>query len=135
MLNEKGHEVLDSTPIARTVGFERPPSMQELIQRYVRTELSRQAAQAGAETFEEADDFDVDDDIELKSRYEVDESLPRWKEDDARRQAVEAAEARFLRKQQARSEPGSGAGGERSELEAAPEARPVGKAPGSTLST
>jgi len=126
--DEHGREILDQTPVARTVGFERPPSMQELIQRYVRTELSRQASQAGEESFEEADDFDVDDDPELKSPYEVDEGLPRWQESEQRQRAIEEAESRFLQKQKRNSEkPEPPPGGERSELEADLEAAPASK--------
>jgi len=60
--NERGHEILDQTPIERPVGFHRPPNLTEQIQRMVRSELSLRASQAGAESFEEADDFDIDDD-------------------------------------------------------------------------
>jgi len=67
------HEHLDPTPIALPVGLDRPPSMAELVQRYVRTALSQHAADSGHETFEEADDFDVDDDPEIRTKYELDE--------------------------------------------------------------
>lgn len=130
MRYENGREILDPTPVARTVGFERPPSMQELIQRYVRTELSRQAGQAGEETFEEADDFDVDDDPELKSPYEVDEGLPRWEESAQRKRAIEEAESRFLQKQKPQSEQTlPPPGGDRREPEAELEAAPASKPP------
>lgn len=60
-LNERGHEVPDPTPLAVPVGFRHPPSMQEMIKQYIRRELSEQASQAGAETLEEANDFDIPD--------------------------------------------------------------------------
>lgn len=60
--DDQGRELPDQTPVARPVNFRPPPSMQELIRQYVRTELSRQADLAGDETFEEADDFDIPDD-------------------------------------------------------------------------
>lgn len=70
--DENGHEVLDPTPVAIPVGFRRPPSLQEMIRQYVRRELSQQAAAEGHETFEEADDFDVGDDYDPRSPWELD---------------------------------------------------------------
>lgn len=49
----------------------RPPTLQEQIRRILRTELSDQVAAQGGETFEEALDFDVDEEPELRSPYEV----------------------------------------------------------------
>lgn len=72
--DEGRHEEVDSTPISRHVGFTRPPSIHETIQRLVRQELSARAAAQGHETFEEADDFDVGDDFEPNSPYELDEA-------------------------------------------------------------
>lgn len=71
MLNEKGHEVLDSTPLARTVGFRPPPTLAETIKRLVHGELSRRAAEVGDETFEEADDFEIGDDYDPRSPWEL----------------------------------------------------------------
>lgn len=72
-LDRNGHEIPDPTPIAPPVGFQDPPTLEELI----RTMVNNAAIQArldaeGAETFEEADDFDVadDDQFEPSSRYE-----------------------------------------------------------------
>lgn len=62
MLNERGHEVPDPTPVARPVRWSPPETLVEQIRRFVRNEFSQQAAAGGFETFEEADDFDVDDD-------------------------------------------------------------------------
>lgn len=53
------------------VGFHRPPSINEMIALYVRNEVSRRAAEAGYETFEEADDFDVGEEDQFESPYEV----------------------------------------------------------------
>lgn len=100
--DERGHEVLDTTPIERPVGWTRPPTMQEMIQRYVREEVSRAAAQAGEESFEEAEDFDVDDDPDLKGRYDVDEGLAPWKEEEARKEALDAAEAELVKRHEQR---------------------------------
>lgn len=72
-LNERGHEVLDSTPMALPVGARRPESIQSQIRRMIRSEhLAQAAAASGRETFEEADDFNVGDDYDPKSPYEMD---------------------------------------------------------------
>lgn len=70
-LNERGHEVLDSTPMARPIHFRPPPSLQDQIKAMVRRELSDRAASLGAETFEEADDFDIGDDYDPSSPWEL----------------------------------------------------------------
>lgn len=59
--NERGHEIPDQTPLEMPSGLRRPLSLHEEIRRFIRTELSQQAADNGVETFEEADDFEVDD--------------------------------------------------------------------------
>lgn len=95
-LDKDGYEVLDNRPLSRPVGWSTPLSLQDQIRMFVRRELSQQAGNVGSETFEEADDFDCDDDPELKSPYEVDEDLPRWDDKSARAQAIREAEERFL---------------------------------------
>lgn len=72
-LNEHGHELLNPTPQAPPLGYKKQPSLSDQIRDMVRSEHLRQAAaSAGMETFEEADDFDVDDDYDPTSPYEVD---------------------------------------------------------------
>lgn len=70
-LNEKGHETLDDTPLAIPVGFRQPESLSDTIKRLVRTELSNTARASGAETFEESDDFNVGDDFDPSSPWEL----------------------------------------------------------------
>lgn len=66
-----GAEVPSDVPIAPPVGYKKQPTMVEHIRNMVRSEQLRIAAEAaGAETFEEADDFDIDDDLEPISAYE-----------------------------------------------------------------
>lgn len=60
--NELGQECPDDTPVEVPLGMKRPPTLQEQIQMMVRTQLSRAAERNGHETFEESNDFDVDDD-------------------------------------------------------------------------
>lgn len=69
-LNERGREVLDDTPVALPAKFKRQ-SWIDNMREFVRQELSRQAEGIEMESFEEADDFDVDDDPEIKSPYEI----------------------------------------------------------------
>lgn len=69
-------EYPDPTPVEVPLGFRRPPTLQEEISRIIRQQMSQQASQAGFETFEEADDFVVDDDPDPLSPYEVLEMAP-----------------------------------------------------------
>lgn len=70
MLDENGHEIPDQTRLTLPLNFKRPETLAEQVQRLVRTHVSAEAAQAGAESFEEAEDFDVGDDIDPTSPYE-----------------------------------------------------------------
>lgn len=62
------YEYPDPTPLEVPVGFKRPPTIQEMIAKMVRVSL--EAREAGMETFEEAEDFDVDDDFDPSSPWE-----------------------------------------------------------------
>lgn len=53
---------IDATPVAVPIGFKKPETMEERLKRFIRRELSEDAARAGQETFEEANDFDIPDD-------------------------------------------------------------------------
>lgn len=70
--DELGREVLDPTPVAPPVRFERGLSQQEHIRRLIQVEMSRAALEEGQESFEEADDFDTGegDDLPL-TRWEA----------------------------------------------------------------
>lgn len=69
--DEAGHEIPDSRPVALPTGFKKPESLHAQIQRLVRTHISREAQEQGMETFDEADDFDVDDDFDPHTPYEM----------------------------------------------------------------
>lgn len=71
-LNDKGQLVPDPVPMAPPIGYRATPSMIEIVRQQVLA-VSRDAAMQGMETEEEADDFDVGDDPELRSPYEIDE--------------------------------------------------------------
>lgn len=67
-------ETPDPVPMAVPVGYDAPPTMEELIQRYVRQEVSQAASADGHGTFEDEDDFAMDDDEGLPfSQFENDE--------------------------------------------------------------
>lgn len=69
-LDENGWEIPDPNPVAIPAGFKRPETLAEQVQRLVRTSISRQAEAEGYETWEEANDFDVDDDFDPTTPYE-----------------------------------------------------------------
>lgn len=71
-LDHNGHEVPDPTPLSLPSGFKRPETLAEQVARLVRSERFKQEmAQAGAETFDESEDFDIDDDFDPNSPYEA----------------------------------------------------------------
>lgn len=72
--DELGREIIDDTPIEVPLKIQKPPSIQEMVKMYIRMdELSQDALRQELETFEEADDFDVDDDDMPLSGYEMQE--------------------------------------------------------------
>lgn len=64
MLDDNGWEMPNPVPHNLDIGLDRPPTLQEQIQRVLRTELSRQAEMQGRETFDESVDFEVTDDFD-----------------------------------------------------------------------
>lgn len=103
-MNESGQLMPNPVPVAPPVGYERKPSLAEQIRDAVRSEqLAAAARAAGAETFEESEDFDVEDDQQLHSPWE-NEFDPELSE------IIEAGrEALAAKKAQAHpAEPGSG---------------------------
>lgn len=59
--NERGQEIPDPTPVAMPINFRRPESLVDMMRRLIRTEVSQHAESLEAESFEEANDFDVDE--------------------------------------------------------------------------
>lgn len=70
-LNELGEEIPDPTPIEIPAGMKRPETLAEQVQRLVRRQVSDYAALHGHETFEEADDLEVDEDFDPFTPYET----------------------------------------------------------------
>lgn len=76
-LDENGAEHPDPTPMAPPIGYKRQPSLAEQIREMVRSErLKQEVEEAGFETFEEADDFEVGDDYDPHSPHENDFDPP-----------------------------------------------------------
>lgn len=63
-LDENGREIPDPIAVEVPAGFKRPETLQEQIRRLVRSEQFNQSvSEQGMETFEEAEDFEIDDDM------------------------------------------------------------------------
>lgn len=61
--NEKGAEIPDPTPLEIPLDGQRPLTLAQQIERFCQSpEANRVAANHGADTFDEADDFDVPED-------------------------------------------------------------------------
>lgn len=70
-LNLLGQEVPDPTIVDPPLGYVAQPDLMELMRRMIRTELSQAIDESEVETFDEADDFDIDDDpVDISSPYE-----------------------------------------------------------------
>lgn len=78
MENENGQEVPNRTPVPLPPGYSSVLNRFDDIKAFIRSEVSRIAADEGAETFEEADDFDVDEDPDPLSQYELQDAAPEW---------------------------------------------------------
>lgn len=75
-----GYTYTDETPMEPPIGYDPQPSLVDRIRQMVRRELSDQAEADGFESFEDADDFDVEDDAFPQSGYEHDEEKPSVRE-------------------------------------------------------
>lgn len=71
-LNARGQEVPDPNPTTLPAGFKYPESLIETVRRLIRSEsLSNYANSQEVDTFEEAEDFEIDDDsFDPSSPYE-----------------------------------------------------------------
>lgn len=92
--DEDGRELPDATPIEVPVHLRRPESLSEQIKRLIRTDMSRMAVEQGDESFEQANDFDMEeDDAELaETHHELVEEVVDA-ELEVRRERKEAAAA------------------------------------------
>lgn len=69
--DEFGREVPDTTPVEMPLGFKRPKPLQQIVREMIQREFSEQADAEGKETFDEANDFDVEDDDLPPSPHEL----------------------------------------------------------------
>ncbi len=75
-------EHLDLTPVELPIGYDKPLPLREEMRRFIRTEMSLQAEALGDETFDESDDFDVPEDQEVISQYELSDMQEEYVGDD-----------------------------------------------------
>lgn len=92
-LNDQGLETPDSTPMAPPIGYNKQPSMFQQMRDLIRSErLAAIAESQGAETFEQADDFEIGDDYDPTSPYEEQFDNPPDPAQEARKAAFEASQ-------------------------------------------
>lgn len=85
----EGRELPDPVPIAPPVGWFKQPSMFDVVRNMVRSEHLRLAAEAGgAESFEDASDFEVEDELFPTSQFEDEADFEPPPDFEARRQAM-----------------------------------------------
>ena len=71
-INKDGTEKLCNKPMSVPIGFKQPPTLQQQIKQMIRSEKLQMAAmEAGHETFEESEDFDIGDDYDPTAPYEL----------------------------------------------------------------
>lgn len=87
--DDQGREIPDPTPMELPTGFRAPESLESMIARMVRTRISDLADREGMETFDEANDFELDDDDELTPSEEREMKLEALREDQMRLKELE----------------------------------------------
>lgn len=72
-IGEDGKEYGDPVPMAPPIGYKEPPDLMSMIRSMVQSEqLQRAADEQGFDTFEEAGDFDIEDDpVDPKTPHEA----------------------------------------------------------------
>lgn len=70
-LDDNGHEIVSDEKVAIPVRFRRVESLTEQVRRIMMEQASMVAASEGYETFEEADDFAIEDDYDPRSPHEM----------------------------------------------------------------
>lgn len=89
--NEKGEEILDPTVIEPPLGYQKTPSLAEQIAQQVRRmKLELLQDDSIAETEEEADDFEVEDDM-FPASYHENDHIPKIGELKRRAKAINDA--------------------------------------------
>lgn len=70
-----GKERVDPTPVELPVDA-RPLTMEDRLKAYIRQQISFRAEQQGMASFDEEDDFDIEDDEEMAQPYPVQDMHP-----------------------------------------------------------
>lgn len=70
-LDEYGREKPNPFPLEPPIGYKKQPTIAELMRQAIR-QASEEAKAAGAESEEEANDFDIDDEFDPQTPYEHD---------------------------------------------------------------
>lgn len=73
VFDKNRHEADPGKPIELPVGYKAPPTLHERVRALMSAEFARAAQENGHETFEESDDFDIEDDPKLQSPWELPE--------------------------------------------------------------
>lgn len=77
MTKDSDFEPVDNTPVEIPTRLRLPSNRVEQLRAYIRAEVSRASQEQGAETFEEADDFELDDEApEPYTPYEMHDLEP-----------------------------------------------------------
>ncbi|QXP08105.1 MAG: hypothetical protein [Arizlama microvirus] len=103
--DESGHEVLNPTPMQPPLGYERPVSLVDQIRQQIRN--YKMLEDNEPETEEEADDFEIEEDPIMQSRWEND-MVPSIKEARQRLRRLEEAEKLFAKPETPAVNPGAG---------------------------
>lgn len=69
--DERGREIPDPKPMEVPLGHKQPETLAQMFQRYVRGQFSDYAAMHGLETFDQADDFEIPEDLDPSTPYET----------------------------------------------------------------
>ncbi len=71
-LTKDGKEINNPVPLVLNSDLNRPPTIQEQIQRMIKVQISQDAMEKGQESYNEANDFNILDDfeVELNSVYQ-----------------------------------------------------------------
>lgn len=72
-LDDQGRETLDNSPVCLPLRFKKQDNLAAQVRDLVKAQFSALAEAQGFESFEEADDFNVGDDYEPNSPYELDD--------------------------------------------------------------
>lgn len=75
-IDKHGREVLSNIPLELPLDCHHPRTLQEEMARFLNTKAARIAAESGHDTFEDDQDFDVEDDPFPPSDHELDDDYP-----------------------------------------------------------